>query len=69
VAHEQLTPGIPAAEYAERRSRLMQSLPEGSAVLVMAARIKCMSGNIKCVSAAQRLAPSLSLSLLLRSDS
>ncbi|PWN46125.1 hypothetical protein IE81DRAFT_336022 [Ceraceosorus guamensis] len=46
VADDELTPGITAQEYHERRKRLCEKLPENSAVLVMGGRVKCMSGNI-----------------------
>jgi intermediate cleaving peptidase 55 len=46
VAADELTPGIPAAEYEQRRRALMDRLPEKSVVVCMAGRIKTMSGNI-----------------------
>lgn len=46
VAHDELTPGIPASEFEERRKRLMDRLPENSVVVCMAGRTKMMSGNI-----------------------
>ncbi len=46
VAHDELTPGIPASEYEERRRKLMASLPSGSVVIAMAGRVKSMSGKI-----------------------
>ncbi|CAE6472060.1 unnamed protein product [Rhizoctonia solani] len=42
----ELTPGIQASEYAERRKRLMDSLPMGSVALCSAAELKYMSGSI-----------------------
>lgn len=42
----ELTPGISALEYEERRKRLMKRLPEGSIVVATAGRVKCMSANI-----------------------
>jgi hypothetical protein len=41
---DELTPGIRAQEYAQRRKRLMESLPDGSAVLAVAGTTKYMSG-------------------------
>lgn len=46
VAEEHLTPGIPAAEYEQRRKALMDGLPEKSAVVLMGGRTKYMSRNI-----------------------
>lgn len=46
VATEQLTPGIPASEYHDRRRRLMNRLPDNSVVVAMSGRVKSMSGNI-----------------------
>jgi len=46
----ELTPGISALEYEERRKRLMKRLPEGSIVVATAGRVKCMSANILWVS-------------------
>ncbi|KAG9317064.1 peptidase M24 [Chiua virens] len=43
--HE-LTPGIPVEEYERRRRQLMDSLPDDSVVVSVAAPIKYMSGNI-----------------------
>lgn len=46
--HEhELTPGIRAQEYAQRRQKLMESLPDGSVVVAIAGNIKYMS---KCES-------------------
>ncbi|KAJ1308278.1 hypothetical protein OPQ81_003993 [Rhizoctonia solani] len=42
----ELTPGIKAGEYADRRKRLMDSLPMGSVIFCAAAELKYMSGNI-----------------------
>ncbi|TFK22199.1 peptidase M24 [Coprinopsis marcescibilis] len=41
-----ITPGITAEEYEERRKRLMESLPDNSVVVSVAAPIKYMSKNI-----------------------
>ncbi|KAF9480840.1 peptidase M24 [Pholiota conissans] len=41
-----LTPGIPASEYEERRRKLMDLLPEKSVVISVAASVKFMSANI-----------------------
>ncbi|WFD31756.1 intermediate cleaving peptidase 55 [Malassezia sp. CBS 17886] len=46
IAYDHLTPGIPAAEYEERRRALMERLPVGSVVVLMGARTKYMSKNI-----------------------
>jgi intermediate cleaving peptidase 55 len=46
VAFDELTPGIPASEYEDRRRKLMDRLPEKSVVVVMAGRTKMMSGKI-----------------------
>lgn len=43
VGSGELTPGIPASEYEERRRKLMESLPEGSVVV-------CMGGTVRLVS-------------------
>lgn len=40
---DELTPGIRAQEYAQRRQRLMESLPDGSVVVAIAGEIKYMS--------------------------
>lgn len=40
-----LTPGIPAEDYEQRRRKLMDSLPENSIVVSVAAPIKYMSGS------------------------
>ena len=63
IAPTELTPGIPKAEYEERRARLMDSLPKGSLVVCMTvmeersqaaecARLfqVCLGGNIKYMS-------------------
>ncbi|KII95991.1 hypothetical protein PLICRDRAFT_170578 [Plicaturopsis crispa FD-325 SS-3] len=42
----ELTPGIPAEEYERRRRELVESLPDDSAVVLVAAPIKYMSANI-----------------------
>ncbi|EPQ28053.1 uncharacterized protein PFL1_04380 [Pseudozyma flocculosa PF-1] len=46
VATDQLTPGIPAAEYEQRRRRLMEQLPDGSVAVLVSGRVKSMSGAI-----------------------
>ncbi|KAJ7047875.1 peptidase M24 [Mycena alexandri] len=46
VQHTELTPGFSAAEYETRRRNLMQSLPNSSIVISVAAGIKYMSGQI-----------------------
>lgn len=46
VAEDELTPGIPAREYQDRRQRLMDRLSEGSVVVCMSGRTKMMSENI-----------------------
>ncbi|WFD35293.1 intermediate cleaving peptidase 55 [Malassezia cuniculi] len=46
VAHDHITPGIPASEYEARRRALMDSLPSGSVAVLMGGRIKYMSRNI-----------------------
>lgn len=46
VADDELTPGIPAREFEDRRRRLMDKLPEGSVIVCMSGRTKMMSGNI-----------------------
>jgi hypothetical protein len=38
-----LTPGIPASEYEERRRKLMASLPEGAVVVCMGGTVRLMS--------------------------
>jgi intermediate cleaving peptidase 55 len=45
VSVGQLTPGIPAEEYEGRRKTLMDSLPENSIVVSVAAPVKYMSGR------------------------
>ncbi|KAH7344152.1 peptidase M24 [Rhizoctonia solani] len=42
----ELTPGIQASEYANRRRKLMDSLPAGSVVLCTSAELKYMSSSI-----------------------
>ena len=39
------TPGIPQEEYDRRRGELMESLPDGSAVVCVAGQVKYMSGR------------------------
>ncbi|QRV72259.1 Metallopeptidase family M24 [Ceratobasidium sp. AG-Ba] len=46
VAPGELTPGVQATEYVERRRKLMESLPGGSAVVIRSAELKYMSGQI-----------------------
>ncbi|KAF8516631.1 peptidase M24 [Gautieria morchelliformis] len=43
IAPHDLTPGIPKAEYEERRTRLMENLPDGSLVVCLGGHIKYMS--------------------------
>ncbi|KAI6168908.1 peptidase M24 [Pisolithus thermaeus] len=45
VRPHELTPGIPTDEYERRRKALMDSLPSDSAVVLVAAPIKYMSGS------------------------
>ena len=58
VATDHLTPGIPAAEYEQRRRNLMDRLPSGSVVVLMGGRIKYMSRNILYVHSTDRVATS-----------
>lgn len=58
VATDHLTPGIPAAEYEQRRRNLMDRLPTGSVVVLMGGRIKYMSRNILYVHSTDRVATS-----------
>ncbi|KZT20639.1 peptidase M24 [Neolentinus lepideus HHB14362 ss-1] len=46
VKADELTPGIPSHEYERRRKELMDSLPEHSIVISIAAPVKYMSGQI-----------------------
>lgn len=46
LAPGELTPGITAQEYHDRRSRLLASLPAGSAVLLPSAQIQYRSGAV-----------------------
>ncbi|KZP15097.1 peptidase M24 [Athelia psychrophila] len=46
VKPSELNPGIPVKEYERRRKALMDSLPNGSIVVAVAAPIKYMSNNI-----------------------
>ncbi|XP_006459791.1 hypothetical protein AGABI2DRAFT_219147 [Agaricus bisporus var. bisporus H97] len=46
IKQHDLTPGIKADEYEQRRKRLMDSLPKNSLVVSVAAPIKMMSNNI-----------------------
>lgn len=43
VREGELTPGIPAAEYEERRRRLMRSLPDGAVVVCMGGTVRLMT--------------------------
>lgn len=45
VHPNELTPGIPAEEYETRRRKLMESLPDHSIVVSVAAPVKYMSGR------------------------
>ena len=47
VAEDEITPGIKAKEYQERRLRLAQALPPKSLVLIPAAEQKFMSHDVK----------------------
>ncbi|TFK43119.1 peptidase M24 [Crucibulum laeve] len=44
--NDELTPGIPASDYEQRRKKLMDSLPDNSIVVAVSAPIKYMSANI-----------------------
>ncbi|KAF8579034.1 peptidase M24 [Ramaria rubella] len=46
IAPHELTPGIPKSEYEDRRTELMDSLPEGSLVVLLGGDIKYMSQEI-----------------------
>ncbi|KAF8164915.1 peptidase M24, structural domain-containing protein [Crassisporium funariophilum] len=46
VRQNDLTPGIPASDYEQRRRNLMDSLPDRSVVVSVATPMKYMSGNI-----------------------
>jgi hypothetical protein len=46
VGPRELTPGIPAVEYRERRKRLSQMLPPGATAILPAAATVYMSGVI-----------------------
>ena len=46
VKKSDLTPGIPASEYDQRRRNLMESLPHKSIVVSVAAPTKYMSGSM-----------------------
>jgi hypothetical protein len=45
VRPNELTPGIPSEEYERRRKDLMDSLPNNSVVVLIAAPVKYMSGS------------------------
>jgi intermediate cleaving peptidase 55 len=45
VGPDELTPGITRQEYESRRRNLMDGLPENSIVVLMAGKIKYMSGS------------------------
>lgn len=42
----ELTPGIQASEYEDRRRRLMDSVDDGAVVIIAGGRVKYMSNNI-----------------------
>lgn len=46
VKKDDLTPGIPVSEYDQRRRNLMESLPDESIVVSVAAPTKYMSGSM-----------------------
>jgi hypothetical protein len=46
VTPNELTPGIPSEEYERRRKDLMDSLPNNSVVVLIAAPVKYMSGSM-----------------------
>ena len=46
VRPNELTPGIPSEEYERRRKNLMDSLPNNSVVVLIAAPVKYMSGSM-----------------------
>ncbi|KAL0949091.1 hypothetical protein HGRIS_009182 [Hohenbuehelia grisea] len=46
VKSNETTPGIPSAEYESRRRKLMDSLPDGSLVVSVAAPVRYMSATI-----------------------
>lgn len=43
---DELTPGIPASDYEQRRKRLMAEMEDGAVVVLASGRIKYMSRNI-----------------------
>lgn len=45
----ELTPGIPATEYEQRRCRLMDRLPDNAIAVCVGARLQYMSQSILCV--------------------
>jgi hypothetical protein len=49
VKENDLTPGIPASEYDQRRRNLMESLPDKSIVVSVAAETKYMSGSMSAL--------------------
>ena len=51
VEKDDLTPGIPASEYDQRRRNLMESLPDKSIVVSVAAPTKYMSGSMSALTA------------------
>ena len=51
VKKNDLTPGIAASEYDQRRRNLMDSLPDKSIVVSVAAPIKYMSGSMSILTA------------------
>jgi intermediate cleaving peptidase 55 len=46
LSQGELTPGIQANEYAERRKKLVEGLEEGSLVVIAGGRVQYMSQNI-----------------------
>ena len=42
-----LTPGIQASEYADRRRRLLEDMPEGAVVIVVSNRLLFFSQNVR----------------------
>ena len=67
VKKHDLTPGIPASEYDQRRRNLMESLPDKSIVVSVAAPTKYMSGSmfaLTVTSATTKLIPTVLLDIL-----
>lgn len=48
MQEKEVTPGITLQEYEDRRSRLMEQLPDSSMVVSIAAPMKYMSGGKIC---------------------